>query len=142
MTNVKIKCINIVGYSNSGKTTILKKLSTKLEGSLISGSFSVAIAYYLNKTIAIVFEGDTVPIIYKHFSLLRDIKVDFLVCTSHTGKTLDSIFQQCVNLRMSKTIDDAKDSTILIFKQKDNESHDEQNAETIAWLIKSYLEES
>ena len=110
-----IKCINVVGFSDVGKTTVLRRLALLINDNTTWLSDSVLLS---NKyKFAVILEGDTVPIIKRHFCILKREKIDYILCTSHTGDTLEHIYSELVNLGLFKNNIDAKNSTLLVFKE-------------------------
>lgn len=115
--NINIKCVNIIGFSNAGKTTALREFVLSIDKCAIWLSNSVAISDKYK--IAVILEGDTVSIVKRHFNLLKKYEINFIVCTSHTGETLEQIYSELVKLNFAKNNCDAKNKTLLVFKERD-----------------------
>ncbi|GEM_PF-3776319 len=114
---MNIVCISLLGVSNSGKTTILKRFANELKLNKYNEEY-IYYGIYSGKNIAVFTTGDNAKVIEWCFEQSKDLKIDLIVCCSHKGKTLTQLYNEILKKFNLKTINESRSRTLILYKEE------------------------
>lgn len=139
----------MVGFANSGKTSVLTNLSKKLNLKDVCKKYPEKVynGKYKNKYFSVITTGDSKDVIKWSFDEIKNEKNDLIVCCSHTKGTITEIYNQLINNGIAKNMLEAKTISFLVFKNRNEENEnldllDDIFVKKMLKLIESIMEDS